>query len=103
MNARPNVVVLDIQLPDGDGIATRKRILEEYSDTHVAMLTLHKDEDYLFNAHKTGAVGYVLKESDSNDIASAIRAASRGESKLHPDRCSTRNWGCRIVPEQSWL
>lgn len=88
MSARPNVVVLDIRLPDGDGIATCKRILAEHPHTHVVMLTMYKDEDYLFKALKAGAVGYVLKESNSNEIASAIRAASKGQSELDPDSAS---------------
>ncbi len=84
MSAHPDVVVLDIRLPDGDGTVTCKRLLEEHPDTHVIMLTMFKDEDYLFKALRAGAVGYVLKEANSDEIASAIRAASKGQSQLDP-------------------
>ena len=84
LTSRPDVVLLDIQLPDGDGIAICKRILEEGLSTQVVMLTMYGDEEYLFEAIKAGAVGYVLKDASSEQVASAIRAASKGQSQLHP-------------------
>ncbi len=85
LSTHPDVVVLDIRLPDGDGIATCKRVLEERPEAHVVMLTMYKDEEYLFQALKAGAVGYVLKDAKSDEVASAIRAASKGKSELDPD------------------
>lgn len=84
LTSRPDVVLLDIQLPDGDGIAVCKRILEDGLGTRVVMLTMYADEEYLFESIKAGAVGYVLKDASSEQVASAIRAASKGLSQLHP-------------------
>jgi DNA-binding NarL/FixJ family response regulator len=84
MKTRPDVVVLDIKLPDTDGVAVCRQILQEHPGARVIMLTMYADEEHLFQALKSGAVGYVLKDASSEKVVSAIRAAARGQSELDP-------------------
>jgi DNA-binding NarL/FixJ family response regulator len=81
---RPDVVVLDIKLPDMDGIAVCRRILEADDGARVVMLTMFGEDEYLFQALQAGASGFVMKHASSEEVVSAIRAAARGQSDLDP-------------------
>jgi two-component system, NarL family, response regulator DevR len=75
----PDVVVLDIQLPDQSGIDTCQQVLSQFSQTRVVMLTSHANEQFLEQAIKAGASGYVLKQVGNEELVRAIKAAAHGE------------------------
>jgi DNA-binding NarL/FixJ family response regulator len=80
----PNVVILDIGMPNLNGIEAGRKIIEELHDVHIVMLTVHADESYLLNALKAGARGYVLKSSAESEIVEAVRAVSQGKAFFSP-------------------
>jgi two-component system response regulator NreC len=81
---KPDVVVMDISMPDMNGIEATKKIRGELPDTQVMGLTMHEDESYVFELLKAGAAGYVLKRAAAEDLVSAVRAAHQGEAFLYP-------------------
>lgn len=81
---KPDVIVMDISMPEMDGLAAAKAIHEMGIPCHVVMLTVHAEEDYLFQTLQMGASGYVLKSSADTELMNAIRAAQRGEVFLYP-------------------
>ena len=80
----PDVVVMDISMPGMDGLAAAKAIHELGIRCHIVMLTVHAEEDYLFQTLQMGASGYVLKSSADTELMDAIRAAQREEVFLYP-------------------
>ena len=78
----PDVIVMDVRLPDGSGIEACRSIRESRPDTKVLMLTSYADEDAVFAAILAGASGYVLKQTRGRDLAEAIAAVARGDSLL---------------------
>ncbi len=81
---RPDVVVMDLRLPDGSGVEACRQIRAENSDAQVLILTSHADEDALFAAVLAGAAGYVLKDVDPAGIQHGILTVGRGGSLLDP-------------------
>ncbi|MFN8638994.1 MAG: response regulator transcription factor [Dehalococcoidia bacterium] len=81
---RPDVVVMDLRLPDGSGVEACRQIRAENPDAHVLILTSHADEDALFAAVLAGAAGYVLKDLDPQGIQHGILTVGRGGSLLDP-------------------
>jgi DNA-binding NarL/FixJ family response regulator len=81
---RPDVAILDVRLPDGDGIAVCREIRSDHDDIACLMLTSFSDDEALVQAVLAGAAGYLLKQIRGNDIVDAVRRASRGESLLDP-------------------
>ena len=81
---RPDVVVLDIRMPDGSGTDACRAILAESPSTPVVMLTSYADEEALFDAISAGASGYVLKRIGSEELVNAIRTVAGGHSMLDP-------------------
>jgi DNA-binding NarL/FixJ family response regulator len=81
---RPDVVLMDLSMPDLDGISATRRALERAPGTNVVMLTSFADRDRIVEAIEAGAVGYLLKDSEPEELLSGIRAAARGESPLAP-------------------
>ena len=81
---RPDVAILDVRLPDGDGIAVCREIRSEHADVACLMLTSFSDDEALLQAVVAGASGYLLKQIRGNDIVDAVRRVSRGESLLDP-------------------
>lgn len=80
---RPDVVLMDLQMPGMDGVkATRHIVSAKLAD--VLVLTSFSDSERIFGALDAGAVGYLLKDADPDDVLNGIRAVSRGESPLHP-------------------
>ncbi len=82
---RPNVVVMDFNLPDGDGASATAEILRRWPETKVVMFSAAGSEDLFARAVEAGCSGFVPKDQSSRQIASAIRAAHRGESVMPTD------------------
>jgi two-component system, NarL family, response regulator DevR len=81
---RPDVVVMDIRMPDGSGIDACRVLARELPDSPVIMLTSYADPDALFEAITAGASGYVLKRVGSSELVDAIRTVAAGGSLLDP-------------------
>ncbi|WP_128978414.1 response regulator [Streptomyces roseicoloratus] len=81
---RPDVAVLDVRLPDGDGISVCRELRSRMPDLACLMLTSFDDEDALLDAIMAGAAGYVLKQIKGSDLISAVRTVATGQSMLDP-------------------
>ena len=81
---RPDVVVMDIGLPDMTGIEAARRVKEIDAAIAIVALTIHEDEQYFFQMLDAGASGYVPKRAAPEELLTAIRAAARGEVYLYP-------------------
>jgi two-component system, NarL family, response regulator DegU len=82
---RPDLILMDVRMPEMDGLAATKEIKERYPETSVMMLTMHENPDYLLEALKAGAAGYVLKDAPQEDIIEAVRRVRNGESPMDPE------------------
>ncbi len=81
---QPDVVLMDIRMPVLDGIAATRRILAENADVKVIVLTTFDEDDLIFKALEAGASGYLLKDTPSEKIASAVRSVFDGNTLLGP-------------------
>ena len=84
----PDVVLMDIELKDSDGIQTTRIIKEKYPNTEVIILTMHTDEQYVLEAIQAGAKGYILKDFPSSLLLEAIRYVAKGKSLFDPTSSS---------------
>ena len=87
MNAdgrRPDVIVMDLQMAPIDGVESTRQVRALYDDIEVVALTSFAEEERVHAALEAGASGYVLKDSDADDVAAAVRAAHRGELQIDP-------------------
>src|SRR5688572_15580767 len=85
---RPDVVVLDVRLPDGDGVTVCRDLRARMPDLGVVMLTSYSDDEALFQAILAGASGYLLKQVLGEDLVSAVRTVAAGGSLLDPSATS---------------
>jgi DNA-binding NarL/FixJ family response regulator len=85
---RPNVAILDIRLPDGDGVSVCREIRSMMPEVACLMLTSFGDDEALFDAIMAGAAGYVLKQIHGTDLVGAVRTIASGESLLDPEAAS---------------
>ncbi len=81
---QPDLVIMDVRLPDGSGIEACREIRAELPDTRVVMLTSYPDEEAVLSAIIAGASGYLLKQIRARDLVNALEAVGRGESLLDP-------------------
>jgi len=81
----PDVVVLDVRLPDGSGIEACREIRARWPEVRVLMLTSFADDEALFSSIMAGASGYVLKQIKGSDLISSVQRVGRGESLLDPE------------------
>lgn len=84
----PDVAVLDVRLPDGDGVTVCREIRSRHPEVACLMLTSFGDDEALFNAIMAGAAGYVLKQIKGTDLVGAVRTVASGASMLDPDAAS---------------
>ena len=85
---RPDVAVLDVRLPDGDGVSVCREVRSQDAAVRCLMLTSFSDDEALFSAIMAGASGYVLKQVRGTDLVDAIRRVGRGESLIDPSLTS---------------
>lgn len=82
---RPDIVLMDIEMPGRfDGVEATRRICAQHPEIKVIVLTMHTEQEYLFEAIKAGAKSYVLKHAEARELLETIRAVYRGETRLEP-------------------
>ena len=81
---KPNVILMDIGLPDLSGIDATREIKKRMADVSIVALTIHEDEEYFFKMLEAGASGYVPKRAAPEELITAIRAAATGQVYLYP-------------------
>ena len=82
---KPDIIVLDIAMPNLSGIEAAQRISALLPHTRIIILSMHSDESYVLRALKAGAKGYLLKDSAENDLIEAIRAVDEGKAFFSPE------------------
>lgn len=81
---RPHVLLIDISMPNMNGLVAARQINEAHPEVRIAILSMHSTEDFVDQAVQAGAVGYLLKNTDAAELEFAIRAVARGETYLTP-------------------
>ena len=76
---RPDLVLMDVRMPEMDGLEATRTIKREFPETGVLMVTMHENRDYMLEATKAGAAGYVLKDASRNELISAVRRVVHAE------------------------
>jgi DNA-binding NarL/FixJ family response regulator len=99
---RPDVVLMDIEMPGTDGIEATRRILAAEPGTRVVVLTSFSDRRRIFDALDAGAIGYLLKDADPDDLFRGLRAAARGEAPLDP-KVAVQVLAARADPQRAEL
>ena len=79
---RPDIVLLDINMPEMDGVEAAGHITASFPDTGVIILTMYRRDDYVFEAIKAGANGYLLKEVELDELLAAVRSVAQGEAVI---------------------
>ena len=86
---RPDIVLMDLRMPDGDGVSATERIVKTVPGARVIVLTTYESDRDILRAIEAGACGYLLKDTSPAELADAVRAAARGETVLAPSVAST--------------
>ncbi|MFN8412178.1 MAG: response regulator transcription factor [Anaerolineales bacterium] len=81
----PDVVLMDMQMPEMDGVDALKAVRQTYADLPVLMLTSFADDAHVYSALRAGASGFLLKEMSGDELVDAIRGAAKGKPQLHPE------------------
>lgn len=79
---RPNIILMDVRMPEMDGLVATREIKRQWPNICILILTMHENPDYLWEAVRAGAAGYVLKDAPRERLVSAIRQVLNGESPL---------------------
>lgn len=80
----PDVVLMDLVMPDMDGVETTRRLKQVSPQSQVIILTSYHDDEHIFPAIRAGALSYILKDVGSGELAEIVRKAARGEAVMHP-------------------
>ncbi len=89
LETKPDVVLMDIQMPELDGVAATKAILAEQPETPVIILTMYRQDRYVFEAVKVGARGYMLKDAGAEELIDSIRRVAAGETLLNAEMAAS--------------
>jgi NarL family two-component system response regulator LiaR len=81
---RPDVILMDLLMPEMDGVTAIKKIKSDWQEARVLVLTSFLEDDQVFPAIENGALGYLLKDTQPDELLDAIRGVHRGETMLHP-------------------
>ncbi|MGH7618439.1 MAG: response regulator [Gemmatimonadaceae bacterium] len=90
---QPDVVVMDLSMPDGNGTEATKQVLEDCPNARVLVLTMHSEDDYLVHAIEAGASGYLVKTDAERELVNAVRAVAHGDTYVRPN-------GARLLARQ---
>jgi DNA-binding NarL/FixJ family response regulator len=83
-NVRPEVILMDVTMPEMDGVEACRQVRAALPETRIVMLTMHADQEVLANAIRAGACGYLVKDCSTEEIADAVRMAANGDTALSP-------------------
>jgi DNA-binding NarL/FixJ family response regulator len=83
--SKPDVVLMDVRMPELDGLAATREIVAAQLPTRVLMLTTYDEDSYMYDAIRAGASGFLLKDSRREQLVGAIRTVAAGEAVLHPE------------------
>ena len=97
LELRPDVILMDLRMPELDGVEAIRRIRGKDSQVKVIVLTTFDSEDYIFRAIDSGATGYLLKDCTRDELFQAVRAAHRGENPLQPSVVT------KVLRRLTWL
>lgn len=98
---RPDVVLMDLRMPEMDGVSATAKICSDHPDVHVLVLTTYNSDADILKALEAGATGYLLKDIPREELFDAIRAAAEGKSALAPDVASRVVEKMRVPGEES--
>ncbi len=101
----PDLVLMDIAMPGLNGLEATRRLVKEFPAIRVLILSMHKSEEYVWQALRAGAAGYLLKDADLAELALAITAVTRGETYLSPpiSKHLIREYVQRVGAEETTL
>ncbi|MGI8314761.1 response regulator [Halobacillus mangrovi] len=85
---QPDVILMDLMMPEMDGVEATRRLKEDHPEIKVVVLTSYSDQDHVIPALQAGAVGYQLKDIEPDDLVKTIRMAKEGQQQLHPKATS---------------
>jgi DNA-binding NarL/FixJ family response regulator len=92
---QPDVVLMDINMPQLDGVEAVERLTVAYPDLRILILTMYNHDEYLFRTIRAGAKGYLLKDSPISELVESIRTVMKGGSVLHPELTDKLMASCR--------
>ena len=81
---RPDLILMDVRMPEMDGLSATREIKQKHPRTSVLMVTMHEDPDYLLEALRAGAAGYILKDASQQEVITAVQQVRSGQSPLDP-------------------